>query len=516
MAGLRASNFFVKSCRAAASHRILQVIGCRIFRSRQSAAEKYYRRYRLSMEDVSAGAALIFLVSLIISLVLLFYLMGFLSLFISLLFGYGVSAWFRDSIPRRMEEEKLVISYQVPIILQEIALASAGSGSMFDLIVLLVKGKHPIVSKAFAKITRRVSNGDEPEKLVRKYANLQPCQTLRRYLLDAISLNLDWAELKNVLTKRRGEAEYEYQKYTMQVESRVLLVIGLGTFWPIIFSISVFVNGLWHDVPVMLLIALLFLILLALLQKLLMKPIINVEILGSPERSYQMGGVFNHTAKEELQETIVILCLIGEFLCREKVSPESAVKSVSQVYDGWLSPLFTELARKISYNGETFNDAWQWFKSNFTNIQCRQIIGILPQMIEKTAEEAGERLIEVVSYVRENMALTEERENIFAAQRFKAKLLTLFSSAALGLVAALSPLFTIVGVHHISFIGPGSLISTNDVTVTAIVLLSMTALNTLNAMKTVRVEKPLLYAFVSVSIFVTVFTLSIHLVSGLA
>nr|MDO8099879.1 hypothetical protein [Candidatus Njordarchaeota archaeon] len=512
---MRTSNFFVKSCKAATSHRILHVIGRRIFRSRQSAVERYYRRFRLGMEDVSAGAALIFLVSLIISFVPLFYLVGFLSLFISLLFSYGVSSWFRDAIPRKMEEEKLAISYQVPIILQEIVLASAGSGSIFDLITLLVKGKHPIVSKAFAKITKRVSNGDEPEKLIRKYANLQPCQTLRRYLLDAVSLGLNWTELKNVFSRSRGEAEYEYQKYTMQVESRVLLVIGLGTFWPIIFSISIFVNSLWHNVPVMLLIALLFLVLLALLQKLLMKPVINVEILGDPKRSYEMRGVLNHTAKEELQETIVILSLVGEFLCREKVSPESAVKSVSQVYGGWLSPLFTELARRISYNAETFNDAWQWFKNNLTNIQCRQIIGILPQMIEKTAEEAGERLIDVVSYVRENMALTEERENIFAAQRFKAKLLSLFSSAALGLVAALSPLFAIVSAQHMSFIGSGSLTSTHDVIITAIVLLSMTALNTLNAMKTVRAEKPMFYALVSASIFMTVFTLSIHLVSGL-
>lgn len=468
------------------------------------------------MEDVSAGAALIFLVTFIISFALLLYIVGFLSLFISLLLGYGVSAWFCDSIPRRIEKEKLVISYQVSIILQEIVLASAGSGSIFDLITLLVKGKHPIVSKAFAKITRRVSNGDEPEKLIRKYANLQPCETLRRYLLDAVSLDLDWTELKKVLSKRRGEAEHEYQRYTLQVESRVLLIIGLGTFWPIIFSIAAFVNGLWHNVPVMLLIALLFLFLIALLQKLLMKPIRNVEILGGPGHAYDTRGLFNHTAKEELQETMTILPLLGEFLCREKVSPESAVNSVSQIYSGWLSPLLTEVARRISYNGETFNDAWQWFKSNFANIQCRQIIGILPQMIEKTAEEAGERLIEIVSYVKENMALIEERENIFAAQRFKAKLLSLFSSAALGLVAALSPLFTIVSAQHMSFIGSGSLTSTNDIIVTTIVLLSMTALNTLNAMKTVSAEKPALYALLSVSIFMTVFILSLQSIKGLA
>lgn len=468
------------------------------------------------MEDVSAGAALIFLGTFIISFALLLYIVGFLSLFISLLLGYGVSAWFCDSIPRRIEKEKLVISYQVSIILQEIVLASAGSGSIFDLITLLVKGKHPIVSKAFAKITRRVSNGDEPEKLIRKYANLQPCETLRRYLLDAVSLDLDWTELKKVLSKRRGEAEHEYQRYTLQVESRVLLIIGLGTFWPIIFSIAAFVNGLWHNVPVMLLIALLFLFLIALLQKLLMKPIRNVEILGGPGHAYDTRGLFNHTAKEELQETMTILPLLGEFLCREKVSPESAVNSVSQIYSGWLSPLLTEVARRISYNGETFNDAWQWFKSNFANIQCRQIIGILPQMIEKTAEEAGERLIEIVSYVKENMALIEERENIFAAQRFKAKLLSLFSSAALGLVAALSPLFTIVSAQHMSFIGSGSLTSTNDIIVTTIVLLSMTALNTLNAMKTVSAEKPALYALLSVSIFMTVFILSLQSIKGLA
>jgi hypothetical protein len=515
MADLRASSFFVKSCRAAASHRILKVLGCRVFGGRQSAAERQYRRFRLTMEDVGAGTALIFLITFIVSFAFLLYLVGFLSFFICLLLGYGLSTWFSNSIPREVDQDKFTISCQVPIILQEIALVSAGSGSVFDLITLVARGKHPVVSKAFFRIAEHVSNGEEPEKLIRKYANFQPCETLRRYLLDALSLDLDWTELKKVLGARRGEAEYEYQKYTMQVESRVLLIVGLGTFWPIIFSIAAFLNRLWHDVPVMILIALLFLILLALLQKLLMKSIRNVEILGSPGRIYSIKGVFNHTAKEELQETLAILSLVGEFLCRERISPESAVRSASQVYSGWLSSLLGEVVRKISYNGETFSDAWQWFENSFASVRCRQIIGILPRMVERTAEKAGERLIEVVSYVKENMTLIEEREGIFAAQRFKAKLLSFFSSAALGLVAAFSPLFTIVSVQQMSLIGSGSLTSAYDVMATTIILLLMTALNTFNAMKTVGAEKPALYALISVTVFMTVFALSIQSTKGL-
>jgi hypothetical protein len=419
-------------------------------------------------------------------------------------------------IPRRMEEERLTISLQVPVISQEIVLVSAGEGSIFDLITLLVRGKHGIVSKDFAKISRLVHNGNEPERLIRKYANLQPCDTLRRYLLDAVSLNLDWTELKKLIWKRKGEAEHEYQKYTMQVESRVLLVIGLGTFLPIIFSISVFINSLWRNLVAMLIIAMLFIVLLIMLDRWLMKPIRKVEILGSSEFTWQKRGVFNHTVKEELQETVVVLSLLGEFLCREKISPESAIMSVSQVYGGWLSPLLVEIARKISYDGETFNSAWHWFKGNLVNVQCRQIVGILPQMIEKTAEEAGERLMEVSSYVRENMTLIDERENIFAAQRFKSKLLSLFSSAALGLVAALSPLFAAINMQQTSFIGSRALISSSDVITTTLVLLSMATLNTLNAMRTVRAEKPMLYVLISVSVFLTVFFLSIHLTNGFA
>jgi uncharacterized membrane protein YidH (DUF202 family) len=58
------------------------------------------------------------------------------------------------------------------------------------------------------------------------------------------------------------------------------------------------------------------------------------------------------------------------------------------------------------------------------------------------------------------------------------------------------------------------LTSTNDVITTTIILLSMAALNTLNAMKTVRAEKPLFYVLISVSVFLTVFSLSIHLMNG--
>jgi hypothetical protein len=503
-------------CRAAANRRLMRGLGNTLLRNRPPVPVNYLYSYRIGIDELKAGAALVFIATSISSIVVLSFMQFYILLPVFLLISYGTSTWFHDSISRQFEKEKTMISYQVPLILQEIALASAGSGSIFDLVLLVAKGNHGIVSDAFARIAKRIGNGEEPERLVSKYANSQPCESLRRYLMDALAVNLEWSDLKKVLRERKGEAEYEYQRYTMQVESRVLLIVGLGTFWPIIFSVAVLVNSLSNDLLSMIIIAMVFTVLLLVLQRQLMKPVRRTEILGSQGNLDKTKGLTNHTAKQELQELMVVLSLIGESLHREKLSPEAALRTASETYSGWLSPILREAMCRVLYDGETFNDAWLSLRDRFSSDQCRQIISMLPQMLEKTAEEAGERLVEVVSYIKENQVLIEERENIITAQRFKAKLLSLFSSAALGLIGALSPLFAMISTRRLSIPAFGLSILSHDTMLPTIVLLSMTVINTLNAMKTVGVEKPIPYTFFCTSVFLVVFATSIHLISGLA
>jgi hypothetical protein len=503
-------------CRNTANRKLLQGIGNRVFRDKPFTPSSYLQDHGINKEELKTGAALIFIATSISSILVASLFLFYILIPICLLTSYGISTWFYDSISRKIEKEKLVISYQVPLILQEIVLASAGSGSIFDLVILIAKGNHGIVSKAFARIAKHVSNGEEPEKLVKRYANSQPCESLRRYLVDAIAANLEWSELKKVLRERKGEAEYEYQKYTMQVESRVLLIVGLGTFWPIIFSVAVLVSSMSNNLVSLIIIASLFIVLLLLLQNLLMKPIRRTEILGAQGDAHRKKGLLNHTPKQELQELMVVLSLIGESLHRERVSPEAALRAAGEAYDGWLRPILKDIISKILYNGETFDVAWLSLGEKFTSSQCRQIIGMLPQMLEKTAEEAGERLIEVVSYIKENQVLIEERENVITAQRFKAKLLSLFSSAALGLIGALSPLFSLISTRGPDTSSFGLPTFGHDMMIPTVVLMLMTVINTFNAMKTVGAEKPILYTVFSCSVFLTVFTTSIHLIGGLA
>jgi len=513
---LRGLRCFAEICRAASSVRVLKALGQKIFRNDPPIDAMYYHRFGLNKEDVKSGATFMFLVTFTVSFVLLSQLIGFISFFVSLLFGFTISAWFQNLIPRRVEREKILISYQVPLVLQEMILASAGTGSIFDLITFVARGRHPVTSRAFARIASHVSNGAEPERLVKNYANHQPCQSLRRYLVDAVSVGLEWDELKKVIKERRGEAEFEYQKYTMQVETRMLLIVGLGTFWPIIFSIAVLVNGSWSGQPSMILAAFIFVLLLIIMENRLMKPIRKAEILGASVSFSRAKGLLGHTAKEELQEVIIVLSLLGEALHREKASPELAIKRVSEMYNGWLNPLLAEMVHQVFYDGVTLRHSLLWFKNRFSNVQCRQIIRILPQMFEKTAEHAGERLIEVVSYIKENQGLIEERENIVKAQRFKAKLLSFFSPATLGLVSALSPLFTILSTRQIALTAFKPLIWTYGSIVTTIVLLTMTIINTFNVMRTVGAKKPIISALVAAAIFLTVFVFSIRLMNGLA
>jgi hypothetical protein len=500
--------------RIAMKWRLTRSLGYRLARKELPESAKYCSRYGLTQEEIDAGSVLLFFVAFATSTLLLFVPFGYLSIFISLMIAYGFFSWYHNRIPRRIERERWIVSCETPLILQEIVLASAGSGSIFDLAKLVANGKHPIVSRVFSKIIQRVNNGDRPEKLVIGYANHQPCESLRRYLVDAVSLNLEWSEIRKILHERRGEAEFEYQKYTLQAETRILLIVGFGTFWPIIFSIGVFVDGLWRDRLSMLLMALLFSLVLYVLERRLMMPIKNVKILGGHDGDATSRGLLGHTMKEELQETVALISLMGEILHRENSSPEHALRRASETYQGWLSLPLSELTRSIQYNGETFHTAWLLFASRFSNPQCRQILGIVPRMIDKTSEIAGERLIEVASYIKENRVLVEERENILGAQRFKAKLLSLFSSAALGMVGALSPLFMIVSLQPFNLSSLKSGMWTVDTVFAVLVLLFMMIMNTLNTIKVVGVEKRTVHLLSCILVFLMVFTLSTRLIGG--
>jgi hypothetical protein len=505
----------VRICRIAVRFRVIRSLGARLI-GKEPLETAAYQRYGVSAEDIGAGSVLLFFTTFVASSLLLFCLLGYLSLMIGLPIAYGFFTWFRKWIPRQLERERLIISCETPLILQEIALASAASESIFDLAMLLATGKHRFVSPAFSRIIQRINNGDRPEKLVIKYAHYQPCESLRRYLLDAISLNLQWGQTEKLLRGRRGEAESEYQKYTLQAETRILLIVGFGTFWPIIFSIAVFVNNLWRNHVSMIIVAVLFSSILYILERRLMAPIEQIKILGGEGGSSTSKGLLGHTEKEELQETISLVSLMGEIMHRENVPPERALKIVGQIYRGWLSTLLTEMVQTISYNGETFRSAWARFAGRFSNPQCRQILGILPKMIEKTSEAAGQRLIEVSSYIKENQTLVEERENIIGAQRFKAKLLLLFSSAALGLVGALSPLFMMVGMRQFSLSAFGANLWTTDTIFAVMVLLFMVMMNAMNTLKAVGIARKDPYLFSCVCVFLVVFISSTRLIIGFA
>ncbi|UCH05793.1 MAG: hypothetical protein JSW05_06410, partial [Candidatus Thorarchaeota archaeon] len=72
------------------------------------------------------------------------------------------------------------------------------------------------------------------------------------------------------------------------------------------------------------------------------------------------------------------------------------------------------------------------------------LLSMIPLMCEASAVAAGERISRIAARLVQRSSVAKERESIIAAQRLKVYLLSLTSSAVLGLLAALSP-FLFIG-----------------------------------------------------------------------
>jgi len=204
----------------------------------------YYEELNLTPEDISAGskafATIIFLIIVSFSLILDLAPLIFLS--VALLAAYIIHGLLMRFLPLRYAHERLNIEKYADLILNTLLLALL-AGSTFDAIYFVAKSEFPQISKDFEKILFQVNNNEDPEKLVLDYAKKQPSITLRKYLSSLFAVNDLETTIELMKDSTQSEVRNAYDRFTLELDSRLTLTIGITTFLPILLGLFLILYG---------------------------------------------------------------------------------------------------------------------------------------------------------------------------------------------------------------------------------------------------------------------------------
>ncbi|MFB0560459.1 MAG: type II secretion system F family protein [Candidatus Lokiarchaeia archaeon] len=205
----------------------------------------FFKEGQITAEEVAGGALGFGLSIAILTLlvgIMFNMLVGIMLSMAMFVFAYNYVITY---YPKKYDKNRWTIARYADFILEELLFILLSTGSIFDFILFVANADYPIISQEFKTLANRVNSGEKPEKLLLNFSYNQPTETLKIH----IPAILKSSEISDNLVDRivriaQREVRNEYQRYTLELEGRLLIVMGIGFFLPIIISLGLLMNGM--------------------------------------------------------------------------------------------------------------------------------------------------------------------------------------------------------------------------------------------------------------------------------
>ncbi len=329
---------------------------------------------------------------------------------------------------------RLGLSEEADLVFEQFVLVFQADGTIFDAIEIVAQSGHPHRSPIFQMMNLRINEGVPPETCLSEFAKNQPSDDLRRYITGILSALEQKTELLDLLSGESFEADMTLRQKNLELESRLLVVAALATYVPIMLTLAVSLSG-YATNPMVLLLVPLFLGM-----NLLLKNRFTSQFSTYFDRPNETG-VFQPSQLEiveEYDEFLNFLILLGERL-RSGDTLEVAITEVRNDASSEVQQLIDPAINSIYWGGSSTKEALSISAGIAKGQRVSNMLEMIPIMCEASAIAAGERIARIAARLVQRSAVAKERESIIAAQRLKVYLLSLTSSAVLGLLTALSP-----------------------------------------------------------------------------
>ncbi|MGQ9722821.1 MAG: type II secretion system F family protein [Candidatus Jordarchaeum sp.] len=228
------------------SNRSLRKIGKRIItRELIISVNHFFKEGQITAEEVSGGALGFGLSIAFLTLIMgiMFNILVAVMLSVAMfIFGYNYVITY---YPKKYDKNRWTIARYADFILEELLFILLSTGSIFDFILFVANADYPIISQEFKSLANHVNSGEKPEKLLLNFSYNQPTETLKIH----IPAILKSSEISDELVDRivriaQREVRNEYQRYTLELEGRLLVVMGIGFFLPIVISLGLLMNNI--------------------------------------------------------------------------------------------------------------------------------------------------------------------------------------------------------------------------------------------------------------------------------
>ncbi|TFG11956.1 hypothetical protein EU537_10795 [Candidatus Thorarchaeota archaeon] len=453
---------------------------------------------KLSPESVVSTAYLIGIFTLIGSVVILslagvlWILVTLISVLLTLLSFYAI-VYYPISL---MNQHKLMLSEQSDLMFEQFALVYQAGGTIFDAIEMIAKSEHPYLSKAFQRILGEIQKGVSPERALMNFANNQPSQDMRRYIITILSATERDVDLLDMVSGESYEADMTLRQKNLELESRLLVTTALLTYLPIVAVLALSLNGAAEN-PLVILLFPAFSVLALLLRKRFSN---RYSTYFDTPRETGLGQPSQNQVIEEYDEFLNFLILLGERLSLGDTL-EVALFEVRDDIGKEVQRLLDPALECLNSKNCSLEEALSKASDKALGVRVAQILNLLWLMVASSARDAGVRIRKIATRLVERSEVAKERDTIIAAQRLKVYILSLTSALVLGFLTSLAPFLSLASLlsnnqgivpHSKSIIDMYPLLAAVGLT---------TAFTALQSTKMVGGEHPKLIAFLSITIY---------------
>lgn len=124
------------------------------------------------------------------------------------------------------------------IILETFFFSKIATGDIYNALVSVVNLEEDTISPHFKKILKKVLlEGVNTEKAVINFVHGSPFEALEEHVSVMFRLSSLRGNWRQAIRKARNEIREEYQRYTLELESRIIMIVGASMFLPLLLTI---------------------------------------------------------------------------------------------------------------------------------------------------------------------------------------------------------------------------------------------------------------------------------------
>ncbi|TFG23618.1 MAG: hypothetical protein EU532_13280 [Promethearchaeota archaeon] len=427
-------SFYIGYCRFFSHSKFLMKLGNRIKSQKLGQISNFLiNEFNLIPSEVIITSFLTFFLLLVPTLIISAQINIGFGILISISISYAIAFKIYNFPISKYSQAQFTLLQYSDLAFQDLILILNTTNSLFDAIYFIAIANYPILSEKFDHMLFNVLYyGKSPESQILEFIDQLPNGNLKERLVGLVATKFHPDKIVNQLELLAGDKKHEYDVFTKQLESKLIIIVGICLFIPILTALFISFAGPSSNFYIFFFLFLFF-FLTGKFKKAILKS--NFILFGElPLLNRQNSGILD----SELIEFVTLLGFFGNEL-KLGVPQEIALLKAFASYQGPLNEVIGSRIKHLYQLNQSFKQIWKELKILIKNTQIQFLLDIIGRMLDKSSEETGVRIQSIIQQIKINRELINDRESIIKAQKFKIQFLTIIMSAILGLIAGLTP-----------------------------------------------------------------------------